>query len=227
MTHPAYLLARLNPKNVRFDVGSGGVPNLTSQDIAAALGMVPPGLGRELICLAWWPAGAMLTAPKLAGLLEQHQRDEWMRREHRMLDALLALSCHQGGDSLRRAQRMYADAHASRWPKWVADPDLGVLAPGYARVRATVFAELTSPGLCPNCQGRGNRHEGTVVTICQPCRGSGRRAVSESWRAESMQLTVMGYRNIWRSVYDWTYTLCTDAMATAGRQLSEACADLN
>ena len=42
-----------------------------------------------------------------------------------------------------------------------------------------------------------------------------------------MQLTVMGYRNIWRSVYDWTYTLCTDAMATAGRQLSEACADLN
>ena len=227
MTHPAYLLARLNPKNVRFDVGSGGVPELTSQDIAAALGMVPAGLGRELICLAWWPSGAMLTAPKLAELLEQMQRAEWMRREESMLDALLAVASHIGGESLRRAQRVYAAAHAARWPKWVADPDLGAFAPGYARVRSTVLAELTSPGLCPSCEGRGTRQDGNVLAMCQPCRGSGRRAVSESWRAESMQLTVMGYRNIWRSVYDWTFTQCTDAMATAGRQLSMACAEIN
>lgn len=223
MTHPAYLLARLNPKNVRFDVGSGGVPDLTSQDIAAALGMVPAGLGRELICLAWWPAGALLTAPKLAELLEQHQREEWMRREEGMLHALLAVASHSGGESLRRAQRLYATAHAARWPKWVADPDLGAFAPGYARVRSTVLAELTSPGLCQDCEGRGNRRDGNVVAMCQPCRGSGRRAVTESWRAESMQITVNGYRNVWRTVYDWTYTLCTEAMEKAGKALSAAC----
>jgi len=41
MTSPA-ILARLNPANVRFDVGRGGIPELTQTDIAAACqGLVP------------------------------------------------------------------------------------------------------------------------------------------------------------------------------------------
>ena len=42
MTDPREKLARLNPSNVRFDVGcGGGIPELTSIDIAHALGRVP------------------------------------------------------------------------------------------------------------------------------------------------------------------------------------------
>lgn len=35
-------LARLNPKNVRFDVGRGGIPDLTPEIIAAACAGLPP-----------------------------------------------------------------------------------------------------------------------------------------------------------------------------------------
>ena len=48
MTDPRRLVARLNPTTVRYDVGRGGIPDLTAQDIAAALAFVPAGLGREV-----------------------------------------------------------------------------------------------------------------------------------------------------------------------------------
>ena len=38
----AAILARLNPANVRFDIGSGGIPDLTQTDIASALSGQPP-----------------------------------------------------------------------------------------------------------------------------------------------------------------------------------------
>lgn len=41
MTTPA-VLARLNPKNVRFDVGSGGKPSLTMEDVAGACAGLSP-----------------------------------------------------------------------------------------------------------------------------------------------------------------------------------------
>ncbi len=53
MAHVGKLLARLNPTTVRYDIGRGGMPELTPQDIAGALAMVPAGLGRELICRLW------------------------------------------------------------------------------------------------------------------------------------------------------------------------------
>lgn len=45
------MLARLNGQTVRFDVGKGGggPPELQTSDIAAALGIVPAALGREVM----------------------------------------------------------------------------------------------------------------------------------------------------------------------------------
>lgn len=53
------LLARLNPTTIRMDTGTGsggGVDALTNIDIAGALGMVPAGLGRDLVELLYGPA---------------------------------------------------------------------------------------------------------------------------------------------------------------------------
>lgn len=223
--HIGKLMALLNPKNVRFDVGSGGTPELTSTEIAGALGMVPSGLGRELLCLTWWPDGAKLTARQLSSQLENAQLAEWKARETRMLDALLMVATHTGGDSLRRAQGAYSAAHAARWPKWVVQPDLGASSPGYERIRAAVLMEICQPGLCPNCSGRGSRQDqdGPVVS-CRPCSGSGRRTVSDQWRAEALQITEAGYRHTWRGVYEWTYALCNDAMLKAVRTMEKLCA---
>ena len=45
------LMTMLNPKNVRFDSGSGGVPTMTWDDVAAAAGMA--GLTRAERCVFW------------------------------------------------------------------------------------------------------------------------------------------------------------------------------
>jgi hypothetical protein len=218
-------MARLNPKNVRFDVGSGGIPELTSTDIAAALAMVPAGIGRELLCRVWWPDGANLTARQLAAQMEHAQRAEWAERETRMLHATLAVAVHTGGESLRRAQRQYSEAHAARWPRWVADAEIGTLSPGYSRVRAAVLTELCSPGLCPTCSGRGHRVDDYGVHVsCAGCKGSGRRAISDRWRAEALQITEAGYRHTWRGAYEWMYQLCADAITSATRAMDTALA---
>ncbi|REN10513.1 hypothetical protein DSI35_10890, partial [Mycobacterium tuberculosis] len=65
MANVRELMARLGPSTVKFDTGRGGTPDLTNQDIAAALGMVPAGLGRELLEACWWPDGAALRRHKL------------------------------------------------------------------------------------------------------------------------------------------------------------------
>lgn len=57
MTDPRELLARLGPTTVRFDnTRAGTVPTLSNIDIAGALGMVQPGLGRDLLELLHGPA---------------------------------------------------------------------------------------------------------------------------------------------------------------------------
>src|SRR5574337_1301509 len=192
--HVGKLMARLNAKNVRFDVGSGGVPELTSTDIAGALGMVPAGLGRELLCLVWWPDGACLTATDLA-------------------------------NTLSAAQRKYAMAHAERWPRWIVDAELGTISEGYQRVRLAVLAELASPGKCPACSGRGTISQASgPIIACRPCDGTGRRRISDAWRADALNLTEGGYRRVWRPVYEWTMGLCADALGDAAKAMERAAA---
>lgn len=61
------MLARLNAQTARFDVGQGGgAPSLTTSAIAAALGMVPAGLGREVMEAVYLPDGAIRHRGKLA-----------------------------------------------------------------------------------------------------------------------------------------------------------------
>jgi hypothetical protein len=222
--HIGKLMARLNPKNVRFDVGSGGIPELTSTDIAAALGMVPAGLGRELLCMVWWPAGASLTAGDLARILSDAQRGEWRAREEYMLDATLAVAIHTGADSLRAAQRKYAAAHAERWPRWIVDAELGTLNAGYERVRHAILAEAVCPGKCPTCGGRGVISAAGLLAACRQCTGTGNRRISDAWRAEALNITEGGYRHTWRPVYEWTFELCADAIRTATAAMDRATA---
>lgn len=86
--NPRETMARLGPSTVKFDIGrGGGKPDLTNQDIAAALGMVPAGLGRELLEACWWPDGAAL-------------------RRHKLRDAVIALVTPE----LQRQQRRLAEA---------------------------------------------------------------------------------------------------------------------
>lgn len=91
---PREMLARLNPTNVRFDVGrGGGVPELTNIDIAGALGMVPAGLGRDLMEYKARLRGDRTRGERdrITGRLYQLAMAEWGRRSHAHCEARVNL----------------------------------------------------------------------------------------------------------------------------------------
>lgn len=212
-------LARLNPSTVRYDIGSGGTPELTAQDRAAALAAVSDGIGRELLCHVWWPDGARLMQHELAALLADAQRQEWQRREDAMLNAVLAVA-----ENTRHAASTYAEAHAHRWPRMViADRGIPTISGGYERVRKAVLAEMASNGLCSTCGGRAmHANAQGLIVMCPTCKGTGHLPVSERNRADAMGVAWTTYRDGWHKVYSWTVELCVESQRAAGAQFLDA-----
>jgi len=217
--HIGKRLARLNPANCRFDIGSGGIPEFTTTDIAAALAYVTDGIGRELLCRVWWPDGARLAANGLRDAVDQVMRKEWARRETVMLDGLLAVA--SGGS---RGHTAFADGHAQRWPRMVIRTrGIAGLAGSYAKVREAVLIEISSAGLCPQCAGRMSAlNDVGVIVSCPTCDGTGHHRLSDRERAESCGLSSTTFREGWSSVYDWTFQMCMDEIQRAERQFNNS-----
>lgn len=214
MTDVRKLMARLNPAVCRFDIGQGGIPDLTPQDVAAAIGMVPPGLGRELMCRLWWPDGARLAPKELDAELRRCLLVEWMRRARRLeaarLQAHIAEEDRHG--SVPRARAELADAKGEMWPK---------VGPMYRRIRAAVLTEMAAPNNCARCGGRGHTiSRSGVHVICPACEGRGWDAASDRQRAELLDINESSFRRYWRSVYDWLLAECTDKESRARAQLA-------
>lgn len=72
--------------------------------------------------------------------------------------------------------------------------------------------------ICLRCKGRGsvgNRYIGqAVVRQCHACNGSGKRQVSEAWRARELKLERVAYRK-WESRYNAVQRRIVDAEAQA------------
>ena len=83
------LLARLNPKTARFDIGTGGIHEITDQDIAAALGMVANKFGARILLRMHAPG--MVDWHKLDMEVFDLVRGEWRRREEERVTAELRL----------------------------------------------------------------------------------------------------------------------------------------
>lgn len=227
MTDPREMLARLNPANVKFDIGRGGVPSLTNQDIAAALAFVPAGVGRELLIACWWPdAGTTRSAALLDAVLD-HIRPELVRQTRGIHDARVRLGMvraragwSEKADAELRSELAAAEAalDAARvecWPSttWEMLPAL---------TRAAV-AEIARPNHCPTCQGRQDvRGPSGLLAPCKACGGSGAVMVSDRKRAEALGRDESTYRGAWRTVYEWLLAELRDAERQAGRAFQEA-----
>lgn len=218
MTHPAYLLAKLNAKSPRMDGGFGGIPELTASDIAAAIAFVPEGLGREIMCRLWWPEGSLLTARELDRLLMNAQLAEWRERIDVMLTAQLRCAYAELPHERSRAHAALDAAKAKLWPR---------LGPEscYEAIRRAVLAEMSSASLCPACKGRGYVPSPTTgaPVRCTGCNSTGRRKASDRMRAEMIERDESTYRRAWKPVYEWTEQLCLDALGPAEDALSTAC----
>lgn len=212
--HIGKLMARLNAKNVRFDVGSGGIPELTSTDIAAALGMVPAGLGRELLCRVWWPDGAALTAHELRHLLDGELFGQWRERADALVTAQIMLAtAGENAHRQRIARQAHEAAKAAMWP---------AIGGTYAKLRDAVVDELCDPRHCPDCGGRGHITAGDLVRACTRCEGSGKVPRGPNWRAERLGMKHPSYLERWDGVYQWLLSRCTDEMQAADREMARA-----
>ncbi|TNV99871.1 hypothetical protein C5H21_01820 [Xylella fastidiosa] len=226
MTDPRRLLARLNPSTIRYDTLPGGVPELTAQDIAHALGLVPAGLGREVLQACWWPDGAALRRGPLRDAAVALVVPEIRRQQQRLLEARTDVgivkacmgwtrattSAQQA--ALRRAQERLEEAKAQLWPQATLEM-LPVLV-------AAVVDELSTPQLCPCCHGRGERRVGALVKVCTACGGSGAVPASDRKRAAAIGRDESTYRTTWRSLYEWLLERMGVAERQAATQLQEA-----
>ncbi|MCO5546511.1 hypothetical protein R3J36_03260 [Xylella fastidiosa subsp. multiplex] len=226
MTDPRRLLARLNPSTIRYDTLPGGVPELTAQDIAHALGLVPAGLGREVLQACWWPDGAALRRGPLRDAAVALVVPEIRRQQQRLLEARTDVgivkacmgwtrattSAQQA--ALRRAEERLDKLKAHLWPQATLEM-LPVLV-------AAVVDELSTPQLCPCCHGRGERRVGALVKVCTACGGSGAVPASDRKRAAAIGRDESTYRTTWRSLYEWLLERMGVAERQAATQLQEA-----
>ncbi|WP_350260097.1 hypothetical protein [Stenotrophomonas riyadhensis] len=206
--NPREAMGRLGPTTVKFDIGrGGGKPDLTNQDIAAALGMVPAGLGRELLEACWWPDGAALRRHKLRDAVIALVTPELQRQQRRLAEARtdvgLAEVCIGWGGAATAEQRANRDAAQQRlgrvkaqcWPISTLE-SLPTLA-------AAVIGEIAKRPHCSACEGRGQAMAGELLVPCKVCGGSGLGPVSDRRRAAAIGRDEAAYRRTWKPVYEW------------------------
>ncbi|MGE7139157.1 hypothetical protein ACQKIE_16140 [Luteibacter sp. NPDC031894] len=216
--HVGKLLARLNPSTQRYEQGRGGIPELTPQDVAAAIAMVPEGLGRELVCRLWWPDGAKLSAKELDRLLMEAQLAEWRARMDRLVNAQIFQAMAETPSDRYRAVAKLDSARARMWPRLGPDSC-------YAAIRKAVLAEMSSSCLCQSCHGLGHvRDDAGLITACSACEGSGKQKVSDRQRAQMIDRDKKTYSVVWAPVYEWTIGLCNEVIGPAHDRLRQAVA---
>ncbi len=221
------LLARLNPQTIKFDIGKGGgAPALTNQDIAAALAMVPPGLGRELLEACWWPDGAALRRHRLRDAVIALVAPELQRQQRRLADARtdlgLAEVCIGWAGTTTAEQRAERDRAAHRlsqirqrcWPLSTLE-SLPTLA-------SAVILEIARCNHCPVCQGRGQAMARELLINCKTCWGTGVVPMSDRGRAASIGRDESSYRQSWRGVYEWMLDKMREAEQEAAWHLKRA-----
>lgn len=218
------LMARLGPSTVKFDTGRGGTPDLTNQDIAAALGMVPAGLGRELLEACWWPDGGALRRHRLRDAVIALVTPELRRQQRKLADARtelgLAEVCMGWASAVTAEQRAERDRAAYRlgqikaqcWPISTLEA-LPTLA-------AAAIREISHRSNCTACEGRGQALLGELLVPCRLCSGYGVVAVSDRRRAAAIGRDESTYRTKWRTVYEWLLQKMIEAEQEAAWKLT-------
>ncbi len=219
------VMARLGPSTVKFDTGRGGTPDLTNQDIAAALGMVQAGLGRELLEACWWPDSCKGTArlrDAIVALVIPEIRRQMNELAEARTDFGLAEVCVAWAGRTTPEQRQHRERCRNRleslkkscWPASTLE-SLPTLA-------SAIVSELSRPSACRSCGGEGMRQAGEHLLICPECCGEGVAGVSDRQRAALIGRDESTYRAKWRVVYEWMFDRMSLAESSAAAELARA-----
>lgn len=219
-------LARLNPTTVKFDIGAGGgTPDLTNQDIAAALAFVPAGLGREVLIACWWADGAAISRTKLrdavVAIVATEMRRQWMLRAEAHTNYALAAACVGWSGAVTAEQRQgrdiaeakLRDANAACWPR-----DTLMYLPNLSKV---IIDEIAHQPVCEACRGLPLVVSGKTAK-CEHCNGMGREPISDRGRAKALGIDHALFRRSWKRVYEWLLVKFRDAEGVAAQHLAAA-----
>ena len=211
------LLGRLEATTVKFDIGRGGIPELTPQDIAAALGMCEDKFA--VLIYEAVAGGTIRDIHAVDKAIAHAQFAEWRNRMDRMVTAQLAMveaecATSDRSQKLWRAKQMLAGAKAAMWPALKEEH--------YAQMRKALLAELRSSRICPVCNGRKSVVIENSVVECEHCLGTGRIAVSDRSRAGLMNMHHSTYRDNWKAPYEWMYRTLVEAVARGRSQFGVA-----
>ncbi|KRG69133.1 hypothetical protein [Pseudoxanthomonas dokdonensis] len=230
MSNARELLARLNPTTVKFDIGRGGQPQLTNQDIAGALAFVSPGLGRSLLEACWWSDGAARSRKSMRNEVMALVVPELQRQSralsHASLDLQLvkaAIAWSGRGATAEQSRELAScearleQVRAGTWPRTTVE-SLPTLV-------SAVIDEIAHPHRCERCEGRGHVMAGELKVTCLLCDRTGLAKVSGRRRAHALGINERSYRDSWAGIYQWLLDAFRDAEQQAARQLSDALRD--
>jgi len=213
------LMARLNAMSQNFAPGSGGIPEFTPQDLAAAVGMVDDVIGREIFCLAWWPDGARLVRRELHQMIRNLLLTEFSSRYAQREDARLRLHLLTGSKPelrSRAVEKLKGEVQAKEKALWPCNMEK------YDMIAEAVFLEICAPRHCQNCKGRGHVIGDALVVKCETCKGTGIVGANKSWRARCLEIDESTYRRYWSRVYEWVFDAVSARESSAAHRIVEA-----
>jgi hypothetical protein len=217
------LAAWLNPQTIRYDTGRGGIPTITPQDVAAALGVArgKEPLGVEIILQRSAPDLAATNAKTRRQMLVDLVIREHTRRQRALIVAGEAKLTAELRAEFRQASRLevsaarqkHEEARAAAWPK---------LGGQWARLIDLVDREMASHGRCRTCDGTGEIWVQTAAgldarAMCKRCGGTGVEPVSGRKRSEMVGITEATWRQCWQQPHDWLFAECERARLNARR----------
>lgn len=193
-------LIKLNPKTLRLDGAGGGVPDLTSSDIAAALGALPAQQS-ELLLRVWLPdqcREADLVRRVVRAIARRGVEIECdlAPRIGRAREAALRANIDDDDRAQERASQRIRELQARRWP---VDPARTVA------VAQAALREFSDPRQCRACSGQGytRARQDAARRACSRCQGQGTRPISDRQRAGRIGACQKTYQDTWRPVYEW------------------------
>lgn len=206
---PRALMGMLEAKSPNLR-GSGGIPEITPEIVAGALGSISDAFVRETFCALYWPGGAAITRKQYqAAMGKRLCYQHWQTiRAHIEAQADLGIAQAMGTDefTLRRLRAREEACRDQRWPAWTTT---------YLRVPDAVVSEVGLRNLCETCGGSGSHHDGLKVVSCPACEGLGVVPVSNRQRARMLEIDEARYRASWHRPYEWALDLIRAAEQSA------------
>jgi hypothetical protein len=197
------LIAMRNAKTVRFGGGRGGVTDIDTDMVNAALAACPFKVATAILELIHSPPSAISPRAEenIADIILGRMVLERSRQERERWAADTQYQMARIGlptkDNVTQALQRYERAHKAMWPRFEPEP--------YRKVLKAVLAEIFEASRCPDCRGSGElpARLGTAARKCNRCEGTGRIDLKQHGRAVLMGMHHDQFARRWAQVYDW------------------------